>query len=209
MVRRIRQQPATNEVSAETASGGSDRAAQTPKPEVQPNDRAARFTELYEQYLSFVWRTVRYLGVPAEATDDAVQDVFLVAHRRLEDFEARSTPRTWLFAIALRVAKDQRRSRGRRLRLLEQAASIERVSSATPFDKRVSAELERRLMLALGQLREEQRLVFILAELEEMSVPEIAAALQSNLNTVYSRLRVARREMTRILRQDAAESRDD
>jgi RNA polymerase sigma-70 factor (ECF subfamily) len=206
MVRRIFQRPATNRGNVKTVPDGSDRTQRTPKPEVKHTDSAARFTELYEQYFSFVWRTVRFLGAPTEATDDAVQDVFLVAHRRLEDFEARATPRTWLFAIALRVVKDHRRSRRRRLRLLDQARSIERSFSATPFDRRVSAEMLQRLTAALDQLREDQRMVFVLAELEEMSAPEIAASLHMNLNTVYSRLRVARQEMARILNQSATEN---
>lgn len=201
MVRRIRQEPATNKANVEPVTRGPERADTKLETELRASDPVSRFTQLYEQYFSFVWRTVRFLGAPVDATDDAVQDVFLVAHRRLADFEARATPRTWLFAIALRVVKDHRRSRRRRFRLLEHVKSMERPVSTSPFDKSVSSEMQRRLLAALEQLREEQRHVFILAELEELSAPEIAAALQLNLNTVYSRLRVARLEIARILGQ--------
>jgi RNA polymerase sigma-70 factor, ECF subfamily len=160
---------------------------------------AKRFTELYEAQFDFVWRTVRLLGATLENADDAVQDVFLVAHRRLGDFEARASARTWLFAIALRVVSDHRRSRQRRLRLLEQARSVAREADADPLAAAVSAQTREQLLGALDCLPEQQRVVFALSELEEMSAPEIAAALQVNLNTVYTRLRSARRQVTRML----------
>src|SRR5687767_4756436 len=71
--------------------------------------------EIYERYFDFVWRNVRRMGVPAEAVDDAVQDVFLVVHRRLAEFEGRSAMETWLFGILMRVARDHRRSFKRRV----------------------------------------------------------------------------------------------
>ena len=139
------------------------------------------------------------LGVPADAVDDAVQDVFLVAHRRLADFEARSSPRTWLFAIALRVVSDHRRSRRRRLRLLERALTMEAQPASTPYEAAIGAEQRDVLLAALERLPDEQRAAFILAEVEEMSAPEISAALDVNLNTVYSRVRMARRAMASAL----------
>lgn len=208
MVKRIFQHAAINQASGSAAPGSADRAEPKPTAELRSARPVAQFTALYEQYFSFVWRTVRFLGAPVDTTDDAVQDVFLVAHRRLADFEARATPRTWLFAIALRVVKDHRRSRRRRMRLLDQARNIERQPSASPFERSVSSEMQHKLLAALEHLREEQRMVFVLAELEEMSAPEIAAALQIKLNTVYSRLRMARQEMARLLRPEASGSLD-
>jgi RNA polymerase sigma-70 factor (ECF subfamily) len=161
---------------------------------------ARQFTELYEQHFDFVWRSARMLGAPPDLADDAVQDVFLVAHRRFADFEARSSPRTWLFAITLRVMSDQRRSRRRRFRLLERAKSMEGEPIPTPYDGAASAEARAVLRAALGALPEEQQIVFALSELEEMSAPEIATALGVKLNTVYSRLRAARREIAERLR---------
>jgi RNA polymerase sigma-70 factor (ECF subfamily) len=165
-----------------------------------------RFTELYERQFDFVWRTVRLLGTTLENTDDAVQDVFLVAHRRLGDFEARASARTWLFAIALRVVSDHRRSRKRRLRLLERVRHVESVPRANPLEAAVAAQTRQQLMAAIDSLPEEQRIVFALTELEEMSAPEIAAALQVNLNTVYTRLRSARRHVLHKLRDVLAGS---
>jgi len=73
-----------------------------------------RLPALYEAWVDLGWRSPRRLGVAEASLDDAVQDVFLVVHRRLADFEGRSTPKTWLFGIALRIAKDHRRSARRR-----------------------------------------------------------------------------------------------
>jgi RNA polymerase sigma-70 factor, ECF subfamily len=164
------------------------------------SEPSRRFTELYEQYFGFVWRSVRMMGLASDAADDAAQDVFLVAHRRLVDFEARSAPRTWLFAITLRVVSDHRRSRRRRMRLLERAGSMDRVPIETPEGTTASAEQRAALLALLAELPEEQRAVFVLAELEELAAPEIAAALDVNLNTVYSRLRAARKMMASRLR---------
>src|SRR5262245_22373561 len=86
---------------------GSDPASPVVVPE---------FEELYEAHFDFVWRSLRRLGVPHPGLDDAVQEVFIVVHRRLGAFEGRSTLKTWLFGIAVHVAqKAGRDSRGRAL----------------------------------------------------------------------------------------------
>ena len=71
------------------------------------------FDAVYEEHFPFVWRSLRRLGVDGHSMDDATQDVFLVVHRRLGDFEGRSTVRTWLFGIARRIARDRRRAAAR------------------------------------------------------------------------------------------------
>lgn len=147
---------------------------------------------LYRDHFDFVWRSVKHLGVADAAVDDAVQDTFVVAHRRLADFAGRSSPRTWLFGIALRVARDHRRSRTRRERFLEAFGHKPTPPTATPFEQTVRGEASRVLRGFLDTLPEEQRSVFVLAELEQLTAPEISEVLSVNLNTVYSRLRVAR-----------------
>jgi RNA polymerase sigma-70 factor (ECF subfamily) len=163
---------------------------------------AQRYTELYEQYFEFVWRSARYLGEPPATLDDAVQDVFLVAYRRFQDFEARSSPRTWLFAITLRVVSDHRRSRRRKTRLVDSVKRMFTGTVPTPFDHASHAERSRALSDALEGLNDDQRAVFVMADIEELSAPEIAAVLRVNLNTVYSRLRTARRDVAARLAQD-------
>ena len=166
---------------------------------------AERLSELYEQHFDFVWRSARYLGEPEASLDDAVQDVFLVAYRRFQDFEARSSPRTWLFAITLRVISDHRRARRRRSRLLDSVTRMFSPGVSTPFDHAAHAEGGRALLAALDTLSDEQRATFVMADLEEMSAPEIAAVLNVNLNTVYSRLRSARQAVSRRLQGEPNE----
>jgi RNA polymerase sigma-70 factor (ECF subfamily) len=190
------------------SKGNEEQRQREAAPDARLRDAAATvpdFSDLYERHFDFVWRSVRLLGAPSESADDATQDVFLVAHRRLNDFQARSSVRTWLFAIALRVVSDHRRSRRRRLRLLERAHSIEPEPSLTPLDRAVSAQTRGIMLRAIERLRDEQRVVFVLTEIEELSAPEIASALDINLNTVYSRLRAARREIARILQSGSEE----
>jgi RNA polymerase sigma-70 factor (ECF subfamily) len=159
----------------------------------------ARFRELYEQNFDFVWRTMRYMGIPESSVDDAVQDVFLTAHRRLADFEARSSTRTWLYAITVRVARDQRRGQSRRARMLDRVRDLPHELPRTPFEQTARAEMARALQAVLERLNEDQRDVFVLADLEGVSVPEIATAMNVNVNTIYSRLRLARGVIARAL----------
>ena len=171
------------------------RAVEIHAPLVAPIFEAGRshvnFETLYEAHFEFVWRSVRQLGVPDASVDDAVQDVFLVAHRRLADFEARSTIRTWLFSIAVRVASDYRRA-ARRKGGGEPLTPEIPSSRPSPCDDAETSEALRRFFRALDQLDAPKREVFVLAEVEQFTAPEIAEALGIPMNTVYSRLRAAR-----------------
>jgi RNA polymerase sigma-70 factor (ECF subfamily) len=165
-------------------------------------DASSRFfTELYTEHFEFVLRSVRALGAAPDTAEDAAQDVFVVAHRRLADFQFRDTPRTWLFAIALRVMNAHRRSARRRMRLLERARSVQPEPLPTPFESTLLSESHTALRRVIAELPEVQRLVFRLSDLEGLSAPEIATRLRLNLNTVYSRLRSARREVNQRLTQ--------
>jgi RNA polymerase sigma-70 factor (ECF subfamily) len=131
--------------------------------------------------------------VPLAQADDVVQEVFLVVHRKRAQFEGRSTFKTWLYGITLRVARVHR-ARSRRA-ACDQAVDAELVrapEAARPDERAQSAEAARLVEGILDGLDDEQREVFVLAELEELSAPEIAEVLCVKLNTVYSRLRLAR-----------------
>jgi RNA polymerase sigma-70 factor (ECF subfamily) len=157
-----------------------------------PSERVS-FEAVYDAYFPFVWRSVLRLGVPAAQMDDAVQDIFLVVHRKLDSFEGRSTLKTWLYGIALRVARAyrfrSRQSAGARALDIEQMQAPE---AARPDQRAQCAEEARVLNALLDTLEDDQREVFVLAELEQLTAPEIAEALGLKLNTVYSRLRLAR-----------------
>jgi len=160
---------------------------------------ALRFERVYAEHFDFVWRTARRLGVPERSVDDAVQDVFIVVHRRLGEFEGRSSVKTWLFGIARRVAADHRRRGARKDRGSELTETVADVVAPTPLEAAANAEAVRMLHRVLAGLSDEQREVFVLAELEQMSAPEIAEAIGAKLNTVYSRLRLARAAFNRAV----------
>jgi len=146
---------------------------------------------VYEEHFRYVWRCLRGLGVREAALDDALQDVFLVVQRRLPEFDGRGELRTWLYAIALRVAH---KYWSRAQKDSERTAEPELAEPVAP-DLEQGAEQKQRLALAraaLSALDDDKRTVFVLARVEQMSAPEIARVVGVPLNTVYSRLRAAR-----------------
>jgi RNA polymerase sigma-70 factor (ECF subfamily) len=153
---------------------------------------------VYESCAKLVWRNLRRLGVPEAALEDAAQDVFLVVHRRLPEFEGRSTLRTWIFGIVLRVAaRHRRKAHGLAAREAPIAAELGDALSAPgyegPFERTLQRQATELLQRVLEQLSDERRALLIMVDLEQTSVAEAAEALEINLNTAYSRLRAARR----------------
>jgi RNA polymerase sigma-70 factor (ECF subfamily) len=153
--------------------------------------------EIYAQHADFVFRNLRRLGVHDSLIDDAVQDVFLVVHRRLADFEARAQMTTWLFGIVLRVAQSYRRSAMRRRARLSDTPSTELeqvpVSTAeSPVELLERREASVMLHRLLDELDDDKRAMLVCVELEQLTVPEAAESLGLNLNTAYGRLRAAR-----------------
>jgi RNA polymerase sigma-70 factor (ECF subfamily) len=166
----------------------------------------ADFEALYREHFRFVWRVVRRLGIDGQQVDDVVQDVFLVVHRRLGDFEGRSSAKTWLYGVVRRVVADHRRTL-RRKPGHETAATPAEGDPDTmlggdeqsPQASVEQAERVRLLHRLLGELDDDKREVFLLAELEGLTMAEIAEALDVNPNTIASRLRAARREFEAAL----------
>jgi RNA polymerase sigma-70 factor, ECF subfamily len=147
---------------------------------------------LYEQHFDFAWRSLRRLGVAPGDLEDAVQDVFLIVHRRLGDFQGRSAIRSWIFGIAYRVAKIYRHKASRRRKGVTVEEAVLVCSRDTPEEARDHVQAAEQVQVLLDQLDDEKRAVFILAELEQLPAPDIALALGIPQNTVYSRLRLAR-----------------
>jgi RNA polymerase sigma-70 factor (ECF subfamily) len=160
-------------------------------------DRRADLEAVYREYHGFVWRMLHHLGLRGAGIDDAVQEVFVVVHRRLGSFDGRTSIKNWLYGITRRVASDHRKQGRRRAAWLRLVPSPEadRASGEVPLVEHASAaELVAQLLDALD---EDKRLVLVMAELEGMTAPEIAEAIGANLNTVYSRLRAARQQFHR------------
>jgi RNA polymerase sigma-70 factor (ECF subfamily) len=149
------------------------------------------FDEVYAAHFTFVWRVLRTFGVAEAGLEDAAQDVFIVVHRRLPEFEGRSAITTWLFAITRRVAGTHRRRGGRDIARTEPLAD-DPAGPADTFAALSRAQAVTTVMAILDTMDEDKRIVFALVELEQLSVPEVAKLLELNLNTTYSRLRLAR-----------------
>jgi RNA polymerase sigma-70 factor (ECF subfamily) len=155
----------------------------------------ARAEDLYAEHVTMVWRGLRRLGVPESNIEDAVQDVFLVVHRRLSEFEGRSALKTWLYGIALRVAKDHRRAQIRQAHKVERLAqllSADPDTSPTPVEAAERREANQTLHALLAEMDGEQREVLVLVDMEGLSMREAATALQLHVRTFQRRLQAAR-----------------
>lgn len=174
---------------------------------MSPNSARASARTLYVEHAPFVRQVLRSHGVATASLDDAVQDVFLVTFRRLRDFVPRASHRSWLYGIATRIAKDHRRRARRKQALLGLDTETVACPASDPCARVMAVRAYRRFCDTLGAMDEARRRVFILAEVEEMTAPEIADRLSVKLNTVYSRLRAARREFRVVQPNRAARSR--
>ena len=156
----------------------------------------ASFEQVYEASFDFVYRNARRLGVPQSATDDVVQEVFLVLYRRLAEYDGRASLRSWVYGILANTVRQYRRTFLRKQKPLQ---PIERDEDLGPASSRAGPEQRAQhhrdvalLLSLLEELPQEQRELIVLADLEQLSVPEICACIGGNSNTVHSRLRVAR-----------------
>jgi len=169
--------------------------------EAPPDDaRLRQFQAIYRGEFAFVWAAARRLGVPPAAAEDVAQEVFLTAYRRLDHLRYEVSPRGWLYGVTRRVASRYRRGASRRaLRLATLADMTPPAADAT----HARHELARRLSALLDQLGAGTREVWEMTELLGMSGPEIAGELTLPLNTVYSRLRLARARLQELVGEPA------
>lgn len=154
---------------------------------------------LFDAEFDFVWRSLRRLGLLPVEADDGVQQVFVVAARRIQEV-APGNERAFLFATARRVASDIRRLRARRREVF---AVDEKERDPTPAPDEALGRKQARALLdeALDQMPEELRTVLVLFELEGMTVPEIAGLLELPTGTAASRLRRAREDFQAIVKR--------
>ncbi len=169
--------------------------ARQSQPRVEPQEVVpapeVRLRQLFETHFDFVWRSLRRLGVPELTADDAAQEVFMVASRRLAEIEV-GRERSYLFATALRIAANARRAIVRRGEHDEEA--VETLVDQAPGPDELADRQRARAFLdrVLEAMDLELRAVFVLYELEEMTMAEIAVTLELPPGTVASRLRRAR-----------------
>lgn len=149
---------------------------------------------------AFVWRSLRRLGVPADAVDDATQQVFLVLCRRIKDVGS-GQERSFLFGSAVRVASEYRRKPFRHREVLDEEID-DRAGEAESPEKMLQQRQDRELLDAmLDELPMEQRTVFVLYELEELTMVAIAELIGIPQGTVASRLRLARERIEQRARE--------
>jgi RNA polymerase sigma-70 factor (ECF subfamily) len=163
----------------------------SPDPAAAPLPPVLTLAAIIAEHGPFVWRTVRRLGVRPGEVEDVAQEVFLVVHRRLADYDGRSGMRAWLYGICTKKGAEHRRRAWFRR---EQPVAE---TPETPVAPDQSDSMERRdaraqLEAILAELDTKKRDVFVLFELEEMSLAEVAAAVGCPLQTAYSRLHAAR-----------------
>lgn len=184
-----------------------DRAMLLASREREPSFPAVpAFAVVYQDHFKYVWRCMRSLGVDSNTIDDAVQEVFLVVSRKLHEFDGRSKLSTWIYAIALHVARRHRTAAATRARRIisDSAETFAQGADRAHGDLRTEVEKHEQLALAqraLSTLDDTKREVFVLACVEGMSAPEIAEVTGAPLNTVYSRLRLAKQQFEQTVEE--------
>lgn len=174
---------------------------------IEPRRAPPPFAMVYEGYFDLVWSSVRQLGVAPDAVDDVVQEVFVVIHAKLPTLQQVESLRSWVYGVTRRTVSTFRRAQRNRNASGAQYAEVAdwlEPPSPTPLDLTELAARRRLLLQLLGELDEQKREVFSLAEIEGFTAPEMAEALELPLNTVYSRLRAARQAFEAALSRHAA-----
>jgi len=167
-------------------------------------EQRARFNDFYSKHAQFVARSLRRLGIHDELLDDALQEVFVIVHRKLPDLQGDEHEKTWVFRITMNVAANLRRQNQRWLTKLGGGSEALPQDLASADDQLARLLQDEKLALlyqVLETLDEDKRNVFVLHELEQLGVPQVADALGLNLNTAYSRLRAARAAFERGVEQ--------
>jgi len=183
--------------------------AQDPTDPTDPTDESmgtihAGFGAIYESMVDYVWNVVCRTGVPQSDAEDVVQEVFVTVYRRLGEFEGRAQLKTWVFSIAVHLVQHYFRTHARKPGDRASAKGTEIQALVDQRENGPANQVERRerydaLDQVLGQLDEGKRLVFVLAELEQLTLVEIGEVVGANPNTVATRLRAARQAFEKAL----------
>lgn len=175
----------------------------SPRPARAPERHAEApqtFDQLFWEHAPYVGRTLRFLGVAEANLDDACQEVFVVVHRRLAELVRSDGARSWIRQICVHVAQNERR----RVRRCREDMALEPDEIATAPRQHGDAErneMRERLLTLLDGLSEDQRRVFVLYEIEQLTMAEVATAVACPVQTAYSRLHAARESIAKALRK--------
>ena len=165
---------------------------------------AIDFQQLYIEYKRKIYGTVHKVVGPSTELDDIVQIVFLEIHRSLPKYRGQAQLSTWIYRITVNVALQHIRKRKRR-RVFLFFSDEEREVENAGFDlipRYEHRDIMKRLYQLLDKLTEKKRVVFVLHELEGMSLEDVAALCDIPVNTVRSRLHAARTELVARMRKN-------
>ncbi len=171
-----------------------------PAPASAPTARPD-FREVYREQIGYVWSLLLRLGAPRADVKDLAQDVFATAFRQWSSYDFTRPVRPWLYSFVFRTLQDSRRKLSRKLELV-----VPELPELDAPGQDAVEHLQRREGLSVAQqlilgLELERRAVFVMVELEELSMPQVAEALGIPLNTAYTRLRLARRDFEAALKR--------
>jgi RNA polymerase sigma-70 factor (ECF subfamily) len=166
------------------------------------SSRAARpeFSQLFEDHSTYVWTALRRLGARPGELEDLMHDVFLQVFRQLDSYDSTRPIKPWLFGFAFRIASEDRRRRRRRPQIAGELLEMADFSPG-PVEHLLTHERRELAWAALEQLELNRRAVFILHEIDDCAVPDIAESLGIPLATAYSRLRLAREDFSQAARR--------
>ena len=175
------------------AKATQEALAQAPAQE-RPAEASPSFADVFQAHAGYVLGLLGRLGVASSDLEDVAQDVFIAIHQKLPGFEGRSSLKTWVCGICLRKARDyRRRAHRRRERLVTDA--VECVDLDQPESTALRHEQARRLQEGLAALPERLMQVFVLYELEELPMADVAKVVGCPRFTAYTRLYTARRAL--------------
>ena len=159
------------------------------------------FRALFDHEAAYVVRSLRRLGVHERDCEDVAHEVFVKVHAKLPFYDRSRPLRPWLFAFCVRLASDYRKLARHREHLDIESTAI---ANRTPEHDLIERQQRELVLLGLRALDTDKCAVFTLHELDEVSIPEIARALEIAEGTAYSRLRAARQEFTAAVRREQA-----
>ena len=166
-----------------------------------PAAAALTLRDVYRAEFRYVYQTVRRLGVRAADLEDVVHDVFLTVSHRWSTYDPARPLRPWLFGVSFRVVSAHRRRHAHQREVLGEEDAMRADDSLDP-EKQASGQQQRRLLeRCLDTLDDERRAVFVLHEIDEVPVPEVALVLEIPLGTAYTRLRLAREDFAAAARR--------
>jgi RNA polymerase sigma-70 factor (ECF subfamily) len=178
----------------------------SPQRPPDPAPEVLAFDRVFADHATLVWRALRRLGVTSTDIEDICQDVFLTISRRLQTFEGRSAISTWVYGICVHAALAYHRKRRRRPE--EPTHELPDIGVDPPQ----LHGLERSQALAIADsvldaLDDDKRVVFVLFEIEEMPMREVADAIGCPLQTAFTRLYAARRQFEAAICRAKAQGR--